>query len=81
MYPESKDAEALDSVDDNNKGAQTLADDITKRVATRLVANCNRYMYLELKDTEALDSATTTAPTLGQRSKFFGGERLRALNG
>jgi hypothetical protein len=39
MYPESKDTEALDSVDDKNKGPNALADDITKRVATRLVAN------------------------------------------
>ena len=37
MCPDSKETEALSSVDDKNKGAQTLADDITKRVATRLV--------------------------------------------
>jgi hypothetical protein len=36
MYPESEDTEALDSVDDKNKGPNALADDITKR----LVANC-----------------------------------------
>ena len=41
MCPNSKETEALNSVDDKNKGAQTLADDITKRIATRLVANCN----------------------------------------
>ena len=42
MSPESKDTETHDRVDDKNKGIQALADDITKRVATRLVANCNK---------------------------------------
>ena len=43
MYPDFKDAEALESVDDKIKGGQLLADDITKRVALRLVANCNKF--------------------------------------
>ena len=36
MYPDSKDAEALESVDDKNKGGQSL-------VAVRLVANCSKF--------------------------------------
>jgi hypothetical protein len=35
MYPEPKDTDVLDSVDDKNKGPVSLADDITKRVANR----------------------------------------------
>ena len=48
MYPEFKDAEALDSVDDKSTGAQTLANDITKRVASRLVANCSKFQLSRL---------------------------------
>jgi hypothetical protein len=48
MYPESKDTEALNSVDDKNQGPNALADDITKRVATRLVANSNRFKQSRL---------------------------------
>jgi hypothetical protein len=33
----------LDSVDDVNKAVNGVADDIPKRVATRLVASCNKF--------------------------------------
>jgi len=48
MYEDSGAAEALDSVEDKAKGAQTLADDVTKRIATRLAANCNRFKHSRL---------------------------------
>jgi hypothetical protein len=35
MYEDSGAAEAIDSVKDKAKGVQTLADDITKRIAAR----------------------------------------------
>ena len=35
-------------MDDKNTGAQNLADDITKRIAARRVANCNEFKQSRL---------------------------------
>jgi hypothetical protein len=48
VYTDSKDEEILDSVDDKNKGEQSLADEITKTVAVRLIAECNKFKQSRL---------------------------------
>jgi hypothetical protein len=59
MNPDRSDAQALDSVDDKNKGANALADDITKRLAVR--PNCNKFKQPRLDLIQLLETAPANA--------------------
>ena len=57
MYPDSRLDKPVDSVGDMYKAVNGVADDIPKRVAMRLVANCNKFKLDQILNYHGHDAA------------------------